>query len=272
MKKLLCPTDFSLAADNAIEYAANFAQKVHGTLTLLHVQKQTENQPSASTEEWVRTIENRHVLTETMKETCQEVQKNFGVQTDYDILSGSLEEAIVNKTGTKLYDLVIMGTQPDLFYQYFVGSNTYHVVQEVETPVLVIPNGCFYRDINKIVYASNYEENDYLSLRQLKEYAILYDADIHVLHVSQQQSEVTQQIFDSFKDLVSTEFNGDRKIKFDRVFAENEAAAINQYVLEQDADMLSIYMQRRNFLERLFHKSVTKKLSAIAEYPIFVFH
>ena len=272
MEKLLCPTDFSQTADNAIEYAAYIAQKLDATLTLLHVENEEESRSEGVGDDLVFTIENRQMLTDTMKQTCQEVEKNFGIKTDYDVLSGKLENAVVDKAGTKLYDLIIMGTKPDLFYQYFVGTNTYHVLQRVETPVLVVPANCSYRAINTIIYASNYEENDYLSLKQLKQFAEMYDAEIRVLHVSPKQSEVSREVFDSFKDRVLTEFNHDRKFKFSRIFAEDEATAIHQYVLDQDADMLGLFMQRRNFLQRLFHESVTKKLSAIAEYPILVFH
>ncbi len=271
MNKVLCPTDFSVAADNAIEYAANFCQKIDAELTLLHVEQQ-ESSPDGEQGKTYGNDQEREALIQTMKRACEEVEKTFAIQTDYDILYGKLEDAVMNKTGTKLYNLIIMGTHPDLFYQYFAGTNTYHVLQKVETPVLIVPSNYAYKNIQRIVYASNYQEEDYLSLKQLKEYADIYRAEIEVLHVSRKQSEVSQEVYDSFKDLVQTEFNQDRKIHFERIFAEDEAVAIHHYMLDQQADLLGIYMQRRNFLSRLFHDSVTKKLSAMAEYPILVFH
>lgn len=272
MEKLLCPTDFSQTADNAIEYAAYLARELDANLTLLHVEDEENSSSELGSGNLVDTIETRQTLTEAMKKTCQEVEKNFGIKVDYDVLSGKLEDAVTDKAGTKLYDLIIMGTKPDLFYQYFVGTNTYHVLKRVETPVLVVPANCSYKDIKTIVYASNYEDNDYLSLKQLKQFADIYQADIRVLHVSPKQSEISKEVFDSFKDRVLTEFNHDRKFKFERIFAEDEATAIHRYMLDQEADMLGLFMQRRNFLQRLFHESVTKKLSAMAEYPILVFH
>ena len=38
MKKILCPTDFSDTAQNAVAYAAKLAQAMHADLTLLNVQ------------------------------------------------------------------------------------------------------------------------------------------------------------------------------------------------------------------------------------------
>ena len=37
MKKILCLTDFSQAAGNALDYAAWFARELNAELTLLHV-------------------------------------------------------------------------------------------------------------------------------------------------------------------------------------------------------------------------------------------
>ncbi len=37
MKTILVPTDYSAAADNAIEYAAHLSQEMHASIVLLHV-------------------------------------------------------------------------------------------------------------------------------------------------------------------------------------------------------------------------------------------
>ena len=46
MKKILCPTDFSGAAQNAIAYAAKLAHALDAQLTLLNVQSLFEFTPA----------------------------------------------------------------------------------------------------------------------------------------------------------------------------------------------------------------------------------
>lgn len=47
MKDILCPTDFSPAAQNAIAYAAKLAQVVEGNVTLFHVQSVFDVTPAS---------------------------------------------------------------------------------------------------------------------------------------------------------------------------------------------------------------------------------
>ena len=63
---------------------------------------------------------------------------------------------------------------------------------------------------------------------------------------------------------------GDIQHQFDNIFNENVAAGIGSYMNESHAEMLSIVARKHNFIERLFQKSITKEVSLLATFPLFV--
>lgn len=80
---------------------------------------------------------------------------------------------------------------------------------------------------------------------------------------------------DDLKELqfIIHNFYGDAvHFTYDTIRSSDVAQSINSYILRQQPDILALCSVHRNFVERLFHKSVIKNISAISSYPVFVFH
>ena len=66
--------------------------------------------------------------------------------------------------------------------------------------------------------------------------------------------------------------NSDINFKFDSIRSSEIAPSINSYIHRNENDVLALCTVNRNFMAELFHKSVVKIISEIANYPVFVFH
>ncbi len=154
MKKILCPTDFSDSAQNAIAYAAKLAHRMGAQLTLFNVQSSLENLPL----EIIGTKSSKvKAYEKLLDEQSFEISRTFKISCYAEVIStaASLSKTIAYKANG--YDLLVMGSDgADDFVQFFLGSHSYKAVVEVNVPALVIPAGCIYSEIEDMVFAFDY--------------------------------------------------------------------------------------------------------------------
>jgi nucleotide-binding universal stress UspA family protein len=269
MKRILCPTDFSETAEQAIAYAAKLCKKVNAELTLLNVQSIFSLPPT-------EVIKGKFMATEPisarLEDQCYQVMQVFKITCLSEVMPSNknLSEVIAHRA--KGFDLIVMGTNgADDYYQFFFGTNSYQVVRLSTIPVMLIPHGCGYQDISTIVFAYDYEHEHKLPIKQLTDWAALFEARITVLQVKDHYSHEAEvnagEIQRSSK--MST---GAIDLHFDTVYSDEVISSINTYVLHNEADALALCSMNPSIIQTLFHKSVIKALSATASYPLFVFH
>lgn len=140
MKKILCPCDFSVAALQGIEYAAEIAQRINAEITICHVQ------PSV----WPEVIFLEPVVEESMESAearlrliAGEVEHTYGLKTSVmnTRSTDTVELAIGNVS--EEFDLIIMGTNGvDDAFQYLFGTTSFNVARYADCPVLLVPEAC----------------------------------------------------------------------------------------------------------------------------------
>ena len=181
MKKILCPIDFSEPAKNGMEYAANLAQALGESLTLLYVRQSI----------WPEAIQLEKEVLESNEELgarlllfVNEIQNEFGIPCHYHIAqtTGTMEEAVAEFASD--FDLIVMGTNgADNYYQYAFGTHSFHVIEKSKCPVLVIPESYAYRPIKMLVYAYDPDTNPIFLIDQLRKLVTSLNASVKVLHV-----------------------------------------------------------------------------------------
>jgi nucleotide-binding universal stress UspA family protein len=269
MKKILCPTDFSEAADQAIAYAAKLCQEVGAELTLLNVQSIFSLPPT-------EVIKGKFLATEPvnsrLEDQSYQVMKVFKITclSEVEPSNRNLGDIIAHRA--KNFDLIVMGTNgADDYYQFFFGTNSYQVIRASSVPVLLIPKGCGYHSISSIVFAYDYEHEHNLPMTQLTEWIDLWKAKVTVLQV---KNHYTHEVEVSSKEIQERArmFYNLTAIEFDTVYSDEVIESINNYVLKNNADALALCSINHSIFQTIFHKSVIKALSATANYPLFVFH
>lgn len=211
---------------------------------------------------------------EHLETQSRQISKSFRISCYPDVAATYVKLSDVIRDKAKDFDLIVMGTDgPDDLYQFFTGSNTYNVLVKTETPLLLIPQGYLYSQINHIAYAFDYVHEGILPLSGLIPFVRHVNGRLTVLQVTgdkytkaaeDQLMEQQQKIRSYYDDEVSIEFVTLR--------SDDAAQSVNSYVLTNEPDALALCTKHRNFLGRLFHKSLIRKISAYCNYPVFVFH
>jgi nucleotide-binding universal stress UspA family protein len=169
IKSILCPTDFSNEADNALRYCLRLADAYGAKVEVLHVLfPEFEGMDIAvlaaqSTKEKV--IAARHRLKERVESVLAQVQLTYTFDhppiVTSDIEVGNASSIIARVAARDEMDLIVMATRQEhnLLEKTF-GSVTTAVLEHAPCPVWVIPGQAPYRPIDVVVYATDLVESD----------------------------------------------------------------------------------------------------------------
>lgn len=270
MKKILCPIDFSEASTNGLEYASQLAKAMSANLTLLYVR--TSIWPEAvQLEEEIK--ESNEAIASELSLFAGEARKEFGILCDYHIsqTTDTIEQTVAHHSSQ--YDLTVMGTNgADNNYQYVFGSHTFQVIQKSKCPVLVVPIGVCYRPVDLMVYAYDPETNPIFLIDELKKLAAPLGAGIKVLHIAKEEpSDEVNRKLEILQEAVKARGPKDISWNFDFQYSNEVSWALDQYMKNNKADMLALSFHHRTLMDNLFNENVVKRISLMAEYPVFVF-
>jgi nucleotide-binding universal stress UspA family protein len=167
-----------------------------------------------------------------------------------------------------------MGTQgASGLEKVLLGSFTADVVEKVDCPVLVIPESATFHVPHRIMYATDFQFNDFSCLNQVSEIARVFDAEIIVSHISadltKQQEE--EDLMDWFMEIAETNISYP-KLLYKTYTGENVLEKLNKAIDELGVEILCMSTVKRTFLERIFKSSLTKEMVYQTHHPLLVFH
>ncbi len=270
MKKILCPVDFSPAAMNGMEYAAQLAKDLAANLTLLYVRPSIWPEAVQLEQEVAVGLEG---IGDRLEVYSQEVHKEFGILCDNHIeqTTDTVEMAIASEAGN--YDMIIMGTNgADDVYQYVFGTHSFHVVEQARCPVIIVPEGYGYRPIRKIIYAYDPVTNPVFLIEQLKAIAFPLNAEVKVLHIAtDKRTPELEQKVQAMMDALKVRETRHISWSLDFQYSDEVPDALDRYLRVHEADMLALSCHHQSWIEKLFKPDIVKEISMIADYPVLAF-
>jgi nucleotide-binding universal stress UspA family protein len=156
MVNILVPTDLSDLSKVAVQYAIKIANKLDGTITLLHVINII--QPTRATMRLrLKTLEQE--LVELAKEDLDALVSEVSKQAKTSqpikvkIVKGTSFNDTVKREAKKLRTgLIVMGTRgASGLKKYVLGSNTASVIEVSHVPVLAVPELGDFRNFRNVV-------------------------------------------------------------------------------------------------------------------------
>ena len=275
MKTILCPVDFSASSFSAIEFAARLGDKLSASVELLHVITEKDFDAILSEEDVDKDFGEKIELIRTkMEKLIQEIKNDISdnLKIHYTIKEGNLIPLIIETENEMYIDLIVMGTKgvSDITEAYF-GSNTLQVIKESTCPVFCIPEGTSINDLKKLVYAYNYQKEDIYALKEVITLAINLNASVDVLHICTEEiKEPDPGDMEPSQDIKSYFDSPDVNFIY-KYFKGSVHDGINQYLRDNKADILALLKKKRNFIEEIFHKSITQYFAYYTDIPVLVF-
>jgi len=269
-KQILLPTDFSDYSQKALEFTLDLATRSNAKIILAHSIEDPYD--FAPLKEDIKSRATRKV-----KLLLQDLKEQIGQQKEYQkldietlILSGRIVTSLLDEVNSNPgIELIVMGTKGTSgIKKILFGSNTSELILHADVPVFAIPNSEDLLPVANIVYATNYQSNDLDSLRQVISWAELYDASVHVVHVTKELDLEADIKFRGFRELCKEELN-QPDLHFDLMVEENFHAGITTY-LEQHPKSILAMTRYTDELTALFAKSHSRDFSCYTKVPLLV--
>ncbi len=270
ISKIVVPTDFSAPAKQAMDYALALSKRLNAEIQILHINQVAmvdASMPAETCQMFIKEIEDQ--TTEQFAKLEQEVLKGSGLKYSMHSRYGFVAEEVCDFAQKHEADLIVMGTTGTSGAMgVLFGSNAASVVSKTTVPVIVIPKDTQFKDLTRIVYATDYNEPEFPAMMRLIYFAEQFDCPLDILHVKSDHDRYFNSENNFFK-------KNRGKISYPNIhFVELEKGdiiqSINGYVDEKQVDMLVMAKHNRNFFDRLFHRSLSKQMAFHTHIPLLI--
>lgn len=286
MKKFLIPVDFSEYSNKAIDLAISLAEA--GTeLRLLHAYFDPYNEivpdiempmmDVGGKEELLTSMENEAAKKmDKLSERYREKLDSLNMQDivlSHELKRGIPQDMIQLATEEFQPNIVIMGTRGlDDSARAIMGSVTAGVIEDLEVPVLAVPEESNTKELNKVLYASDFDKADIDALSKLILIFKGKKVNIHCVHfcIDTYADDMKVLMDDIHEQLNYGEFAGN--VHFDIVECKNLENGMEEYIQQHNIDLVAMTTHKRNFFSRLFSPSHTKKMLYHTHIPLLAFH
>lgn len=267
MKTILVPVDFSKCSNNAAKYALEVATQAKCKVILLncyHMPITMSEVPQAM--DLSDEIEkDAKVFINKLVTSLKKDYPNVTIETI--VTSGFAHDAIIYNAKAKKADFIIMGTRGKhgVVDEVF-GSVTSGVIAHSKLPVLAVPEGSKYKGITKIALSVDLYPNAHKdALAPLVDFAKVFNAEILLYHISEVDM-LNIWGFDKEKARI-TKALGTVKHTFFEEDTNDVTGGIDKFVRKHKAEVLSVISRKHNFIERLFWRSVTRRMALHTKMP-----
>lgn len=275
MKKILFPTDFSHVSNNAFIYALKLADSINAEIITMHVYHLPQvNYINVS--EYLHEIydvtelshfENYKDEVPVLRRIAEENNLDH-VKISHVLILGNLIEEIQKITKHEYIDFIVMGTKgASGLKETFLGTVATKVMNDVKAVVLAIPERCKYEPVKNLLFITEYQADDTQSFLKIKALAKVFQAHIECLRVVPQHRENNINNMRNWEELIDN-----HNIKLHSVTGNDVEGIILNFIDSHKINMIAMHVHRKNFFEKLFEISLSKKLAFHINIPILAIH
>lgn len=286
MKKILVPVDFSDHTETVCHFALEIAKKTGGEIRLFHAYFDYVIVSGSSFPYSVDINElfNQEMMIKVREDAKRDIEqleanlnaqlKKSGIDTInvvHTLTGGIPEEEIINISETYQPDLIVMGTRGKGEKDVLTGKISSKVVQNASCRILTIPRSARYKGFDNMLYATDFNDEDIYDLQRLIDLLVNYNPVIHCVHINFDDDHAADETkMEALKSHFREKSNEGRLI-FKVIEVEDFLEGINNYVKQNDIDIISVVNHRKGFLKRLFTKDHTRELLFASDLPLYIF-
>ena len=288
-RQILVPVDFSGYSVKAAKVAFDIARQLDAKMVLFHAYpnpivytvpfsdvyvfdsgltlhlETAEKNAQANMEIFLKKL-----VTHFGKETWNKVE------TEYIIKAGDACDDILSYAHKNRILLIVMGTQGKAGTEYdIIGSVTAEIITSARLPVLVIPPDTpddIAQNFKKILYATNFDEKDFVAIEKLMRIIRPYKAGVYCLHVSRDSDPVWSIArLEGMKDILRKKYEG-KTFECQLIVGDDILDEIDKYITANQIDVLALTTHKRSMFARIFNPSIARRMLFHTNIPLLVFH
>jgi len=180
-------------------------------------------------------------------------------------------KAIIDETSKKDIILLILPGYGKSDFFNFITDIRPVVISEAECPVLIIPDKAEFRPFKTILYATDFEQEDVEAMKKLAGIAKPFNSHIIAVHVTD-NNDFTERIKEEgFNELIREKIAYDH-ISFFSLKNDNIEQSLIRFSEEKNADLIAVLRENKNFMGKIFRKSISRSIAKDSKIPVLIFH
>lgn len=280
MKKILVPIDFSKYSLNALKVAAYIAKVKEMDIRLVHIVEDSytpyANMTGRGLIETNAWLTYRNEIKDATKQQLEEIAEGVrkkNIQVEFEVILDMAKRAIVKDAEDNDVDLIVMGSHGhnDL-EDIFIGGTSEKVIRTSAIPVLTVHESSENYKIDKIVFASDFEEAAIESiLEKVIHFAEIFMAELFLVRVNTPSKLFSGPGSRERVDELAKKF----KLHAGAVTSysdRSEEEGIVNYAKEVGADLIALGTHGRTGLARLFKGSIAEDVVGYSPIPVLTYN
>lgn len=264
-KTLLFPTDFSEVSINALRETIRFNKLLQYDLLIVHAYSRPGSEKAGSSALKAREyrIEQKYErLVEAVPE-LKEMPHNFMK------LLGYSTDKILEAVSKSEVGLIVMGTKGAVGVNELFGTKTEEVIQKSTVPVIVIPKNGSLTDIRRIGLASDFSKTtDYAKIEFLIHLAERIKKEVVIVTLNREEKDMSKSELKLQAEVLKKMKNISSGVEY--VFDTNKERGLVEFCKRNDIGLVGFLPKSYNFIENLFHESMTRRMAYQSPVPLLV--
>ena len=276
--KILFPTDFSNASENAFVYALKLAEKLNAGITVVHIYEVLEVHSWIEESKDMSQVNDKIALgefevyreqIELLKRIAREHNLD-SIEVDYTMKeSDETVLAIVEEAEKQKAEMIVMGTTgAHGIKELFFGTTASKVMDKASCPVFVVPDTATYRGLDNMALTLQYKHGEMELIEKATSLARQFGSHLHCLHVDVYDDAKTKAMREEYEH----SFAKIPGISFHTHYELDTEKGILDYMKEHHMDVIVMRIRHYNLFREFFSQSLTKRIAYHSEIPIIALH
>jgi nucleotide-binding universal stress UspA family protein len=277
MNTILYATDYSDNSVAALHFAYALSKELNAELMALHVFDLPLTLASTISYTYSRKEvrafgDHREKLIAFCNEHLRHENEPLAITWKVD--EGKPVSEVIIKNAKELgVNLIVVGTRGgSRIKEVFLGSTTSALINSAPCPVLAIPEDADFHGIRKMVYATDFEGIDIFAIEKTVELAKPFEADIHLVHVSEKPRHTSENQMEWFRNMLRHKVTYEN-IQFELRFGEDVFLTLQKYVDEIEPDLVAMLEREgHSLIKSLRHRDLVKRMKSEGHLPLLSYH
>ena len=288
IRRILVPVDFSEFSKTACNYALKLAQKYEADIKILHVFYAPIVDLVPITDAYSIQVDMDINLRE-MEDQAKRKLVNFvsefrekaiaegleKIKISYSLREGIVEDEIAITAKAYKPGIIVLGSKGKGEKQSdIIGSVVHRVLDKTKIPVLAIPEKTSldnFSNVKNIVYATDFDDTDYVAIRRLIYIVSAFDVNIYCVHISKDAEDKWDNAkMENLKDYFN-QISKNVKVECNFIKGDNPVANLESFCEMNKIDIIALASKKRGLLQRMFKPGLEKKLIHSGNIPLLLF-
>jgi len=282
MKTLLVLTDCSKKDENVVKASVLFSGKLKKNIQFVNAYLHYAMIPSyegssliessvsfakAESEDQLNELA-EHMGIYINKLTAVDYIPTISVQSAVGPLGQITREIIKEKN----VSMIFMGPPKDSRLDHILfGSDVEAVLDVSDIPVVIVPEKAPVEKINKIFFATDFDDTDISAIKYLVKVAKLFDCELEIVHINligrgEPSKSINELSFEKKRAKIKYP-----KMTYHEVRGKDVIHRLNSLCHKDGADLLAMVQDKHSVFTSIFKEGTVQKALSVRDFPVMIF-